>query len=223
MENNISAVGEWNNIEDFFNYLNHNICYVVLRNYECLPDKYTMKDHEDIDLLVDSLDEFKKFVGGKRKRNFKFIGYTTIVKIKNEEVKLDIRYIGDGYYDSLWERDILNSRVLEKNLFYRTDDDNYKYSLSYHAIFHKYKFSDKYSSRLGKILLGADEKIDEKRLLSLVKDYMEQKKYRITEPRDIYVEFGAKYVCKTRLIRRKCLKLARRVIAHIWRLIWVKK
>lgn len=219
--NNLHAIGQWKSIDDFFRYLNAHIKYVVLRNYECLPEKYTMKEHEDIDLLVESLAEFKKYVGGKSKKSFKFIGYSTIVNINGENVKLDVRYVGDGYYDTFWEQDILEKRVFEKKLFYRTDDENYRYSLAYHAIFHKYKFSDEYSSRLG-TMFGNDSKLPEKQVMSLLNDFMKQNDYRVTEPRDIYVEFGGNYVAKERLIRRKILKFMRKILMRIRRLIWVK-
>ena len=227
---NFSPVREWKNIEDFFFFLNKNITYVVLRNYECLPDKYTMKDHEDIDLLVSSLDEFKIYVGGKNNSRLKFKGYSTIVKINNEEVKLDIRYVGDGYYDSKWEKNILDNRVKEKDLFYRADDYNYKYSLAYHSIFHKYKFSEEYSSRLAYMFGKVRKKLEAGEVFKLVDDFMRKKGYYVSEPRDIYVEFSNKYVKDICLFRRKALKLVlhfiyilKRLPYKIKELIWAKK
>ncbi len=43
----------WDNLDDFFYCINQFCNYIVMRNFECIPDEYTMEGHGDIDLLVE--------------------------------------------------------------------------------------------------------------------------------------------------------------------------
>ena len=231
--NNLTAICKWNSIEDFFQYLNKHVCYVVLRNYECLPEKYTLKDHEDIDLLVYSLEELKLFVGGKWNSLLKYNGTKVIIKINNEEVKLDVRYVGDGYYDSDWERNILSTRIIEKDLFYRPNDLNYRYSLAYHALIHKQRYSDEYAFRLYKMFNHSSDcnnRLSETNTFELLNKFLEEKNYRITEPRDVYVGLNTKYYVNSNCFRRIFLQrinratyILTRICHKLLEVIWAKR
>jgi len=59
------AIG-WPSLEQLFSFLNDCLSYVVLRNFEDLPNNYYANDHGDIDFLVDNLDEAVYLMGAKK-------------------------------------------------------------------------------------------------------------------------------------------------------------
>ena len=104
-----------------FNDINHvfdtlNSCpkleWMVMRNYEQMPNNLLIDEHLDIDLLVndyflvknildaDSATEYTYDDGGCRILNY--------VYINNSMVLFDFRYIGDNYYDIQFQKDIFH-------------------------------------------------------------------------------------------------------------------
>ena len=56
---------KFKNLEHFFSVLNKNIKYVVLRNYETLPNRFDPAIHGDIDLLVEDLQKVVSLTNAK--------------------------------------------------------------------------------------------------------------------------------------------------------------
>lgn len=146
-EQNVLGYNGYANIKELFYVLNNSIDYCVLRNYECLPNEYTLEGHGDIDLLVD---------------NFNYIRYLTLAKpvypdfhyrvhytinIANEEIPFDFRFLGDNYYDIKWQKKILESRELYNNV-YVPNAENYFYSLLYHAYVQKKSIKKDYYPKI---------------------------------------------------------------------------
>ena len=48
---------QWNSLQQFFDELNLQCNYVVLRNFDYLPEKYKCDLHGDIDLLTDDVNK----------------------------------------------------------------------------------------------------------------------------------------------------------------------
>lgn len=95
----------WNNIQEIFDTLNRSsVNYVILRNYESLSDtKIFMDGHEDIDLLCDNISLVKKLLNTRK--IYKFPGRNSYtIRFNNIKIQIDIRYIGDGYYDKIGKR-----------------------------------------------------------------------------------------------------------------------
>ncbi len=60
--------------------------------------------------------------------------------------------VGDGYYDINWQRSMLKNRVRNPLGFYVMSDEDYFYSLAYHAIYQKKAgLSEEYRERLAEM------------------------------------------------------------------------
>lgn len=190
---NCIGVGGYSSIQQFFYVLNNTIQYVVLRNFECIPDEYTVEGHGDIDLLVE---------------NKNYIAYLTLAKpvfpesyrvyhvltIAGKEVSFDFRNVGDDYYDKPWEETILRNRCLIKSLFYVPCDEDHFYSLLYHAYIQKHEVKQDYVPKLeylGKSI-GIDYRNDQGLAIQLLDSYLRGKKYEYIKPQDKSVVYNEK-------------------------------
>lgn len=178
----------WEHIEDAFLQLNAKCEYLILRNFEGFFDDILIEGHNDIDVLCASRSDRKNMVhildavpriGVDNGIHYKFL-------YKGKEIALDIRTLGDGYYDRSWQRAMLKKRIYNPIGFYTMDEENYFYSLIYHAIYQKKSLSQEYLARLRAMnpMVHEAEQIDfEKTLLQ----FMTKKRYKYTIPYDKYV------------------------------------
>ena len=101
--------------------------YVVLRGHDDLHKRIPLlKNSDDIDILLTNKDDIVKLCGNN------------IVVINNERVKFDRRYIGDNYYDSKWQQNMIVTKV-NRHFFYVLDEQNNYYATLYHSLIHKGK------------------------------------------------------------------------------------
>ena len=136
---------------DFFDFLHTNCCYLVLRNWDnLLDDSIYGKGHEDIDILCDSLESFIKLTKANRvhKEN-KRDNY--IVTFGNSVIRIDARWVGDGYYPIEMEKRLLADRRVNKQNIFIPNEEDYYYSLLYHALVQKRELSDEYSAKLNDV------------------------------------------------------------------------
>ena len=195
---NITGSGGYDSLESFLYVLNSSLEYVVLRNFEQYPERYSSNEHGDIDLLVTNIKLLKHLSGAEKiyKRKHR-VHYK--VRISDKDVYFDFRHIGDDYYDKQWEMQILKTRILKDNLFYVPDEINYYYSLLYHAILHKPFLTHEYEGRL---LKGLNQNIAQdhyspdssKHLFQKLVLFMSDNNYKYVVPRDISVYFNSKYL-----------------------------
>lgn len=201
---------EFPSVEAFFEHLEkENINYVVLRNYEELEDSSKeSKIKGDIDLLVDDYFAFKRVsgaIGYKHKLpvthksagplveqgGYKVAGR---VSISGNEVSVDSRYIGDGYYCTAWEKDMLLTKV-KHDFFFIPEKRHYFYSLLYHALVHKASFPPKYITKLQMLSeeIGLDidmSKLDE--CWNALDKFMTEKSYEYVRPNELNIYFNAR-------------------------------
>ena len=108
--------------------------YVVLRGYDDLHYKIpNLKKGEDIDLLIKNKNDIKDICG------------SNIIRINNKPTKFDRRFIGDDYYDSNWERNMLLTRI-PHYFFYVLNEENNYYATLYHSLIHKGVVAKKYKN-----------------------------------------------------------------------------
>ena len=156
--------------------------YIVLRNYEELDDEnYFMSGHDDIDFLVTDDKKIREILDTVQDVKWRSQDHC-FVQIKNVPVKIGLRYVGDNYYDVKWEQDMLEKRV-NHGTFDIMDEENYFYSLTYHALLQKKKLSEDYDRRLSKMAknLGIDIS---KGLYPTLFEYMKEKGYTVVYPKD---------------------------------------
>ena len=171
---NCVGVGGYSSIQQFFYVLNNTIEYVVLRNFECIPDEYTVEGHGDIDLLVE---------------NKNYIAYLTLAKpVFPEPYRvyhvLNIGMIQQG----------IKMGCLIKSLFYVPCDEDHFYSLLYHAYIQKHEVKQDYVPKLeylGKTI-GIDYRNDRGLAIQLLDAYLRGKKYEYIKPQDKSVVYNEK-------------------------------
>lgn len=224
--NDLIGANGWNSIKQLFYVLNHTTDYLVLRNFEPLPDQYHVNNHGDIDLLTKNYNDLIWILNGKKVYKGKHRVHHKVV-INHTPVMFDIRYIGDNYYDQSWQEEMLRKKVKVRNSFYAVDSENYFYSLLYHALIHKKQIANDYISRL---LIMADSlgindgsKIidfrNKENLLELLTQFMDSKGYLFTEPKDLSVyfnyELANKQISSKRRVYEKLFLPLRRAIKAV--------
>jgi hypothetical protein len=186
-EKHIDLFGnEWKNPKQIFLVLNAITKYVVLRNFENLPEELNSNEHKDIDLLTD--DQWQlPYILNMSKVDSNNVGFSPVIKIGSKEIKLDIKYVGDKYYDEKWSKDILRRRVLSKNGVYTPSKEDHFFTLLYHVIIHKKKIIPEYIEKLYLIspqdILNNYKKNDFsnfENLKVILKKYMKENGYRHT-------------------------------------------
>lgn len=190
---------KYNNFQEVIDILNgNNIPYLILRNYDnLLDDSMYMDGHGDVDMLVENSVETCKIIQACSYP--KRIGDIThfFIYVNNKKVKLDMRYVGDGYYCEKWEKEMLARRIKEKS-FYVMNKEDYFYSLIYHAILQKRVFSSEYAQRLAVMAKALNIEISSKdclgQYIAELEKYMKKNSYKYTYTVDKHVPLLTKYV-----------------------------
>lgn len=209
-ENDLVGAEGWENLRQLLYVLNNTINYVVLRNFEALPDKYYAKNHGDIDLLVPSYTDTRFITNSKPVFKSKNRVHNA-VSINGESIYFDFRSVDDGYYDTRWEQAILNERVFG-NGFYTPSPKDHFYSLLYHALIHKPAIGQDYIDKLSKMspnqgikLSPVSFKTDE--AINILSSFLLENSYSFTQPNDKSVYF---HMDNIRLGEKRGVKFSRR-------------
>ena len=171
-------------LESIFTRLNNNCNYLVLRGWENLDNFHY---DGDIDLLCDDKNKIIEILQARPvHRNERRCNY--VVKGTPNDIRIDIRYLGDDYYCQPWQIEMLKNRQFNGQ-FYVLDKANYYYSLIYHILIQKRKFSNKYEGVLSSIYEGSNDFLmAPDNLLVILKSWMAQNKYSFTIPYDYGVD-----------------------------------
>lgn len=178
---NVTGLDGWESLAQLFYVMNQSVNYLVLRNFEYLPQRFCSEQHGDIDLLTDDLNRMRWILGGVPVFKAKFrVHYR--VRVGHEEVYFDLRHVGDDYYCRAWEEEMLRSRVWNSRGFPVMSEENYKYSLLYHAMLQKAHLSEDYKEKLKNMFACGEESY-----LPKLRRFLEEKRYCITQPKDLSV------------------------------------
>ena len=121
LEQNLAGSEGWSSLKECFSIANLCTDYVILRSYENLLKKDWEND-SDIDILCSNIASFCSALNAKKDgRNNNY--YTIVVDEKT--VLLDIRYVGDNYYDPLWQKDMLQRKQYHENIVPVLRNDDY--------------------------------------------------------------------------------------------------
>lgn len=195
INHNCLGIAGYESIQQFFYVLNNTIKYCVLRNHECIPDEYTVEGHGDIDLLVEHRNYATRLTKARQVYPLPYRVYH-IIKIAGKEVPFDFRFVGDNYYDPKWENNILETRVMQKNLFYTPNPTNQYYSLLYHAYVQKPWVKEDYPPKLKSYAsnIGVEYKNEIARCMEQIVSYMQTKGYEFVRPTDKTVHYNKKNI-----------------------------
>ncbi|MBE7711333.1 MAG: protein kinase family protein [Cyanobacteria bacterium SIG31] len=183
----VGAYG-YKNFEEMFYVLNETTNYAVLRNYEMLPQDFRLAEHGDIDIIVENYAIACAMLNAKPIAKNHPKAFNTV---NGEKIPYDIRHLEDNYYCHEFAKDMLSTRVLNKNGVYIFNDEYYFYSLIYHSFIHKFKIADDYYARLENLFykLNLNKKYNLSDYVSpfdlyyqLLIDFMKEHDYQIIKP-----------------------------------------
>merc|ERR1712194_361747 len=161
---------EFDSLRRVFDVLDFSgIDYVVLRNFEKMPDEVKVDhNHLDVDLLVSDYYEANRLLDGD----------------------FDLRHVGDNYLDKQWQLDILKRRVKLGSGIYIPSEEDHLHSIIYHAIIQKRSISQTYvnvMTSLGKFTVAQAR--DKKFLREKLDSFMESHGYHMVRPLDTTVGY----------------------------------
>jgi len=193
---------KFDSLSRVFDVLNFSgVDYVVLRNFEKMPDKVKVDPyHLDVDLLVSDYYEAKRLLDGDCplgtwKTSYENGHYRVVNKviIDDIQVNFDLRHVGDNYLDKQWQLDILRRRVKFGVGIYIPSEEDHLYSIIYHAIVQKSKISDTYVKVMTSLGNFTDAQARDKKFLrDRLARFMEKAGYRMVKPHDKSVVFITK-------------------------------
>ena len=210
LDQNMLGAKGWKDIGETLYALNNTVDYAVMRNYGelslCNDGSQRSPFHSDVDLLVSDRKKTLSILNPCRRpaRLYCPIRNNCVkVRIGGRIVPWDIRHVGDDYYCADWENDMLKNRVFHtneegsnvpRNQFYCLDDENYFFSLVYHALIHKYEIANDYYEKARLLfdrLQASGFRLQEETsglrnfdlYFKLLKDFMKRKGYFFAKPR----------------------------------------
>lgn len=183
----------WKSTSDMFYALNNCTNYAILRNYESLPDEIYENEHNDIDLICESMEDVAYILNAIPVFNENYrVHYKT--NVENKIAYFDLRHIGDDYYYEKMEKDILMRKIFNNKGFFTLNNEDYFYTLLYHALIQKPEFKNDYKIKLKNMNI---EKINEEETMEkyseILKKWMLKKEYIVTEPKDQSVAFNIQH------------------------------
>ena len=176
---------KFDTLKDVFNELNKytNLKWIITHNFD------DFVNDDDIDFLTDdyfffmrALDTDEKPKGGKF--NSVSDGGSSVrnyIEVGKKNIPIDIRYLGDNFYDTKLEQDMLNTMIKHPNGFYIPNKEMHLYSLIYHAIIHKPKISSTYLKVFKEYGLG-DSEINKTSLKNKLDSWLQKKRYSYCKP-----------------------------------------
>ena len=187
---------KWKNLKEFVEAANKKCNWLVLRNFENLMDDNFFSFEDDIDILCENLDNFTKTLG-LIKRSWGISSYQAI--IENKIIDIDVRFLGDGYYDKLWQYKMLIKKAYTKNKIPILSDEDYYYSLIYHIKLQKSNVNKNYKKTLNEIAIRLQnvdlaDINDDSKSVRILADFMNLNSYSYTEPNDISVFRNALFI-----------------------------
>ncbi len=198
------------NLRELFALLNLCSQYVVLRNYEGLPEQFVVGSHGDIDLLVESLDEVVALLGLEKESESPVRVRYYVALDSGELVYFDLRSPEDGYYDAAWSQRILQRRCLSERGFYVPDAESFCFALMYHALIHKAYVAEDYLPKLqaGYARLFPELELPAQAMPDILDGYMLENGFTYTQPQDPSVYFNEQNIRRVELIAHLPLKTA---------------
>lgn len=189
----VGAAG-WKDLRQLFVVVNDAQEYLVMRNFEGLPDHAGDGGHDDIDLLTASSIDLA-YVLNARKVYPQAHRVHYAAMVGGREVRFDLREPGDCYYDEAWQRAMLQRRCRCPAGFYTPSAHDYFYSLLYHALVHKPAVAPDYAQRL--VVLGSSIGVElppppwteAGPARCVLVEYLTREGYEVCRPRDTSVFF----------------------------------
>jgi hypothetical protein len=201
---NTACFSGFNDLRELFALLNLCCRYLVLRNYEGLPEQFVVGSHGDIDLLVESVEEVVALLGLEKESESELRVRYYVTLSSGDTVYFDLRSPDDGYYDPRWSRHILDTRSLDARGFYVPDAESFCYTLMYHALIHKKHIAEDYPPKLQQAYarLFPGQQLAPDSMVEVLEAHMLERGYAYTQPQDPSVYFNETNIRRPELIKR---------------------
>lgn len=127
-------------LRQLFSYMHDvDFPYVVLRNFENLPDSVEYGDHSDLDLLVYDLEHWREiFPEAKREHHPPRVRFK--MPIMDTFIFIDVRSIGDGYFPADFQKAIIETREWNEKGFWTPNPIHHRLGIAYHVVHHRGSF-----------------------------------------------------------------------------------
>ncbi|MFV0224107.1 hypothetical protein OBJ96_03215 [Empedobacter falsenii] len=188
LSKDLEGANGWKNWDEVFEILNITTNYLVLRGFEMLP---TDNPEKDLDVITDNYQKFASALGAIQKKKQPYKGY---ISVNNESISLDIRFVGDNYYNTAWAKEMLTTKVLHNGVVFVPRLDQYFFSLLFHAKVQKPAVKEKYYGILENAAKNLkfdwfelDDLNSNKKSGVLLKGYFQGEGYFYEDPLDIGV------------------------------------
>ena len=183
---------EWSSLEEMVAFVNVACDWVILRNFEYLLDGTFWVNDNDIDALSSRVELLRAAMNAVARKGGRS-SYET--RVEGKKLLLDLRYIGDKYYDPMWARDMLINKKDIQNIPVLSDGD-YFFSLIYHSFLQKEFINPIYVGRINFLarslkydICTSDGNIDEVKAFSFLNRFLDLKNYTYTHTNDCYVNY----------------------------------
>jgi len=177
---NLPCVDGWKSLEHIFYILNETVNYVILRNFELLPNEYKIDEHGDIDILVEDAPTFIAIVQKHNNLLNNSFNFRNTVEYADTSVLFHTKILGDNYYDYNFEKRLINTAIKNDKGIRIPNSEEYFYSLLYHVLYHKNSISNTYIPILTKYAKynNIEFKNNWKYLAKILNDYMKKNNFK---------------------------------------------
>lgn len=207
----------WGSYKELFDILNITSNYLVQRSFETLPTK---NEELDIDFLTDNYQRLASAIGSDQNNKYPYKGKAII---ENEEISIDMRYVGDNYYNTIWAERMLSRRTSCNGVFVPRIDDFF-FSLLFHCKVQKPSVKEKYIPQLSDIakLLKFNwfsESLlkDDRQVADILNGYYRSEGYFFEQPidREVYTNKKIAVFLPQRSYSKKIFSLRKSIKAYL--------
>lgn len=199
----LAGADGWPSLQALFEHLVRGVDCMVLRNFEQLPASLLAGD-ADIDALCRSPHDVAAIANATVRvdANGKFACETLV---GGAPLPMDLRFVGDGYYDAAWQSDMLARAQLRNGCVLVPAPEDHFFSLLYHAKLHKRAVKPTYGPRLAELAQAIGlpsyagcNLADDATAAGLLAGYLAAGHYRASVPLDVWVDYHAAFALRLR-------------------------
>jgi hypothetical protein len=173
----------WLSWSQVFEILNISSNYVSL-DYE------NLLSNNDNGKMIILTDDYQRVASALGLNQFSKEACKGVIKVDNKEVLIDIRFIGDKYFNTSWQKDMLASKIFKNGVFILRSDMHF-FSLLFYCKVHQNEVREKHIKALNILAKQLDfvwynerDLFDDKVVASILKGYFEGHNYHYETPID---------------------------------------
>ncbi|MEH6633786.1 MAG: hypothetical protein V7776_23585 [Halopseudomonas aestusnigri] len=192
LKKDLEGADGWQDWQELFLILNYSSHYLILREFSGSLDQTQMKG---LEFLCNSYQSFASTANIQQNLSRPYSG--TVI-VSDQVNHINIRFIGDGYFASSWEKDMLDRRVLDQGVYTPCTEDFF-FSLLYHTKIHQKNMTDHDVQTLKELAVTllydwfpSEKMTSTQDISAILSGYMRAKKYYHEQPidRSVHVNFS---------------------------------